>query len=64
VAGSISGERDCDLDEQAVAIASIEMIHAAGRPEGYELVVSEYEREAWKQATRRVLRAYFEACSP
>lgn len=56
-AGRFTGEPGDDVDEVRVLAAAQELVIAAGRPAGW-VIQSEYEREAWCQVVRRVLRAY------
>lgn len=45
------------LEPHALEVAAEELLVSAGRPEGWA-IASEYEREAWRVATRRVILAY------
>lgn len=55
--GTQHGNTGPDLNEQGVDAAAQELLIAAGRPEGWPLT-SEYEKDAWRHAARRVMRAY------
>lgn len=55
--GNHDGEPGPDIDEWRIEKAAEELVVAAGRPAGW-VISSEYEREAWRHAARRVVRAY------
>lgn len=61
MAGMLNGDPGSDLAEPAVQVAALELVHAAGRPELLIAELSEYEREAWRVAARRTIRAYVKA---